>query len=108
MTHRALTGPRLHAIDSEAGKKREVLYVLQYVHEIREKLNRNEYNTVKVARDLGLSWTEIATSLGVTRQAAWERWHEIDGEAPHASPSVYEPNPDTLRPGPLPQRPSDP
>jgi len=31
--------------------------------------------------------TEIATSLGVTRQSAWERWHELDegnqGEVRH-------------------------
>jgi hypothetical protein len=25
-----------------------------------------------------MSWTEIATALGVSRQAAWERLHEID------------------------------
>lgn len=80
VTHRALTGPRFYPDAPEAMKKHEVLYTLQCVHEIREKLNRNEYNTVKIARDLCMSWTEIATSLGVTRQAAWERWHEVDAE----------------------------
>lgn len=34
------------------------------------------------ARKAGLSWAEIATALGVTRQAAWERWHEIDETMP--------------------------
>jgi hypothetical protein len=29
-----------------------------------------------------MSWAEIATALGVTRQAAWERWHEIDETLP--------------------------
>ena len=86
VTHRAITGPKFYSTDPEA---RKVLYTLQCVHQIREKLNRNEYSTVKIARDLGLSWTEIATSLGVSRQAAWERWHEIDGEeTPAASPAV--------------------
>jgi hypothetical protein len=33
-------------------------------------------------RKAGLSWAEIATALGVTRQAAWERWHEIDETLP--------------------------
>lgn len=28
------------------------------------------------ARSLGTSWGIIAACLGVTRQAAWERWHE--------------------------------
>ena len=89
VTHRALTGPKFYSTDPESSKKHEVLYTLQCVHQIREKLNRNEYSTMKIARDLGLSWTEIATSLGVTRQGAWERWHEIDGEeTPAASPAV--------------------
>jgi hypothetical protein len=91
VTHRALTGARFHATDPDARKKHEVLYTLQCVHEIRAKLNRNEYSTVKIARDLGLSWTEIATSLGVSRQAAWERWHEVDGEVPPALPTPNEP-----------------
>jgi hypothetical protein len=39
-----------------------------------------ELSTVRQAREAGLSWTEIATSLGVTRQSAWERWHELDTE----------------------------
>jgi hypothetical protein len=33
---------------------------------------------VREARKAGLSWTDIATALGVTRQSAWERWHELD------------------------------
>jgi hypothetical protein len=30
-------------------------------------------------------WTEIATALGVTRQSAWERWHELDETRPQTS-----------------------
>ena len=80
VTHRALAGPKFYSSDPEDRKKAEVLNTLQCVHQIREKLSRNEFNTVRIARGLGLSWTEIATSLGVSRQAAWERWHEIDAE----------------------------
>jgi hypothetical protein len=36
------------------------------------------------ARQLGLSWSEIATTLGVTRQAAWERRHAVEVETPTA------------------------
>jgi hypothetical protein len=58
VTHRALTGPSmLSRLETEALKRNEVLYTLQCVHEIREKLNRNEYSTVKTARGLGVSWT---------------------------------------------------
>ncbi|WP_461165319.1 hypothetical protein [Arthrobacter sp. R4-81] len=37
---------------------------------------------MKYARKAGLSWAEIANALGVTRQAVWERWHEIDETLP--------------------------
>ena len=89
VTHRALTGPSmLNRLETEAQKKHEVLYTLQCVHEISDKLNRNEYSTVKIARSLGLSWTEIATSLGVSRETAWERWHEIDEGQASAAPTA--------------------
>ena len=32
---------------------------------------------VMVARQLGANWEQIATSLGVTRQAAWARYHKV-------------------------------
>lgn len=79
VTHRALTGPRLtRDAGNEDAWKREVLYTLECIQEIRQKCDRTELNTVRQARQTALSWTEIATALGVTRQAAWERWHELD------------------------------
>jgi DNA invertase Pin-like site-specific DNA recombinase len=57
----------------------ELRYTLQCIQEIRAKCDRTELQTVRQAREAGLSWTDIATSLGVTRQSAWERWHEVDG-----------------------------
>lgn len=80
VTHRALTGPRrtAEATHNDAAWKREVLYTLECIQEIRKKCDRTELNTVRHARQAGLSWTEVATALGVTRQAAWERWHELD------------------------------
>lgn len=83
VTHRALTGPRQtpESAPNPDAYRQEVLYTLQCVQEIRAKLDRNELRTVKLARQAGLSWTDIATSLGVSRQAAWERWREVDDEA---------------------------
>jgi hypothetical protein len=65
--------------------KPEVLYTLTSIRNIRAKVDRSELVTVQKARELGMSWTEIATALGVTRQAAWERLHEMD-PAPASSP----------------------
>lgn len=39
-------------------------------------------NAVRAARGAGASWTDVATMLGVSRQSAWERWHEIDEPVP--------------------------
>ncbi len=73
VTHRALAGPK-------SPEKHELLYTLQCVREVRGKVDRTELDTVRKAREANVSWTEIATSLGVSRQAAWERWHELDEE----------------------------
>jgi hypothetical protein len=77
-TYRALNGP-------QNGEKGEVLYTLTSIRNIRAKVDRSELVTVQKARELGMSWTEIATALGVSRQAAWERLHEMD-PAPSSVP----------------------
>lgn len=42
-----------------------------------EEANGRLTAAVRQARDVGMSWSQIAECLGVTRQAAWGRWHEI-------------------------------
>jgi DNA invertase Pin-like site-specific DNA recombinase len=66
--------------------KTELAYTLQCIREIRQKCDTTEVRTVQEARAAGLTWTEIATALGVTRQSAWERLHELDptGDQPKA------------------------
>jgi len=56
----------------------ELLYTLQCIQEVRAKCDRTELSTVKLARQGGLTWTDIATALGVTRQAVHKRWSEVD------------------------------
>jgi hypothetical protein len=73
VTYRALNGPRGH-------NRHEVLYTLTCIREVRGKVDRSELVTVQKAREIGVTWTEIATALGVTRQAAWERLHEMDAD----------------------------
>jgi hypothetical protein len=48
------------------------------VKQVRQKCDSTELATVRKARQVGLSWTEVAGALGVTRQSAWERFHELD------------------------------
>ncbi len=48
-------------------------------------LEKAMWQTVGQAREAGQSWTEIGKALGVTKQAAWERFsgdmrHPISGE----------------------------
>jgi hypothetical protein len=45
---------------------------------VRRLLDQAELVAVRTARRHGMSWTEIATRLGVTRQSAWERWRDLD------------------------------
>jgi hypothetical protein len=79
VTHRALTGPRRRYRDTgDVAWQQELLLTLRCVQEIRTKCDQTELGTVREARKAGLSWTEVAGALGVTRQSAWERWHELD------------------------------
>ena len=79
VTHRALTGPKRRYSDTtDQAWQQELLLTLRCVQEIRQKCDHTELGTVRQARKAGLSWTEIATALGVTRQSAWERWRELD------------------------------
>lgn len=87
ITHRAITGPRrtIESTQSEASWKHEVLYTLECIVKVRQQCDKSEIETVRFARGIDLSWTEIALALGITRQAAWERWHDLD-EVAHPSP----------------------
>lgn len=79
VTHAALTGPGPRRDTPDECWKGHLIGTLHAVRTIRQKCDRTELETVREARELGMSWTEIATALGVTRQSAWERWHELDG-----------------------------
>ena len=79
VTHRALTGPGQRYSDmTDPAWQQELLLTLRCIQEIRQKCDGAGLGTVRQARKAGLSWTEIATALGVTRQSAWERWRELD------------------------------
>ena len=50
------------------------LAALQAIAELRPQLAALERAAIKVAREKGATWEEIATALGVTRQAAQMRF----------------------------------
>jgi hypothetical protein len=60
---------------------RRALDALDDIQLLRHRLDATELEAVRAARRTGRSWAEIATSLGITRQSAWERWRELDGPA---------------------------
>ena len=62
-----------HADDGGAALK-----ALVDIHLVRGLLERAELVAVKTARRHNKSWSEIGTMLHMTRQAAWDRWHDID------------------------------
>lgn len=55
---------------------------------VRGLLDQAEMGAVRAARLEGRSWAEIATMLGVTRQSAWERWHDLVDSAGGERPPV--------------------
>ncbi len=46
----------------------------------RHLLDQAELAAVRAARRGERSWSEIATMLGVSRQAAWEQWRDLDAD----------------------------
>jgi hypothetical protein len=70
---------------SEIADKKELLYTLSCIRDVRAKIDANELQTARMARQSGITWSEIATALGVTRQAAWQRLREME---PDASPAA--------------------
>lgn len=59
------------------------LGVLRDATAIRDAAGRVIERTVVSARIAGATWDEIADALGVSRQAAWERYRKVtDGADP--------------------------
>jgi hypothetical protein len=54
------------------------LRALDDISLVRRLLDQAELEAVRTARRYGRSWSEIATTLAVTRQSAWERWRDLD------------------------------
>jgi hypothetical protein len=55
--------------------------VLTATEQIRKEVGLFEGAAVSVLRSFGRSWAEIGDELGISRQAAWERFHHSVDEA---------------------------
>jgi len=62
------------SIDSDDGG---VVPELAAVREAKRELARREEVTVRRARNTGLSWAEIGTLLGVTRQTMHRKYRKV-------------------------------
>jgi hypothetical protein len=78
--HQEPTASPGHVTDGEAALK-----ALGDVQLVRSLLARAEINAVTTARAAGKSWAEVAASLGITKQSAWERF--ADGDLPPSAAS---------------------
>jgi len=54
------------------------IHALEDVRLVRGLLETAELVAVETARRHDQSWASIATAAGVTRQAAWKKWRDID------------------------------
>ncbi len=54
------------------------LDALSDVGRLRRLLDQAELDAVRLARQHGRSWAEIAVNLGITRQSAWEKWRDLE------------------------------
>jgi hypothetical protein len=62
------TSPRLAALDA-----------LRQIEAERQALADDMAGVVRLGRTAGCTWAEVGTAVGITRQAARERWHHLDG-----------------------------
>ena len=58
----------------EGDWRSDPLKLIAGIREGSRNLDRWQRKAVKAARKRGLSWDEIGSALGVSRQAAWERF----------------------------------
>lgn len=72
-----------HTMDREA---MACLAALRIMTVRRALLDKQITDTIKVARDHGAPWSAIGTGLGVSTQAAWERYRPESEHEPIAGP----------------------
>lgn len=54
------------------------IQALAYAQQQCERAHQERWNAVRRARNAGVTWTAIGTALGVSRQAATERFRDVE------------------------------
>jgi hypothetical protein len=66
-------------IDASTTDPTRALDRLAAVHELRSWLDEQEVQAVIGTRHARCTWTEIGAAVGITKQAAWNRWGQMIG-----------------------------
>jgi hypothetical protein len=56
----------------------EEIQALQHAQQQCQRAHQARWNAVRRARNAGVTWTAIGTALGVSRQAATERFRDVE------------------------------
>jgi hypothetical protein len=56
----------------------EKIQALQYAQQQCERAHQVRWDAVRRAREAGVTWTAIGSALGVSRQAATERFRDVE------------------------------
>lgn len=59
-------------------EKTELFNTIKEAHILTEAVALQFDNTVLAARKAGATWAEIGSVLGTTKQAAWERFKDLE------------------------------
>ncbi len=76
---KALAQLRAQPLGSGPGPRPAALDALRRVAYERQMLLDDMAEVVELGRAVGCTWAEIGAAAGITRQAARERWHHLDG-----------------------------
>ena len=69
--------PMRTSLDTDDGGTDDIVPELAAVAEAKRELSRREEVAVRRARNAGLSWAEIGTLLGVTRQTMHRKYRKV-------------------------------
>ncbi len=78
----ALETLRALPLGSGVGLRAAALDALRHVEGERRALADDMTGVVGLGRAVGCTWAEIGAAVGITRQAARERWHDLEGSVP--------------------------
>ena len=68
------------AMTDELSPHELTLAALEHIHSSARREASKVTPAIRAARKAGASWTEIGLRIGISRQAAWEKYHGVDDD----------------------------